>query len=416
NIHDAIVSFERHIAFDKGNFVHHRTWGIGRIREVSKDIFTIDFPNKKDHKMKLEMALNSLKVLPKSHIWVLKLKNPDKLKEMVKKDIQWTLKTLIASYDNKASSKNMKEELVPDILSASGWNTWWANAKKILKTDPKFGAVDNENDVFQMREKPLSFEEKTYNSFKAAKDFSQRFNLIIDYVENADTDSEYLEDMVSYFQTYLNTLSNVNEQTICSLLLLNNIQRKFGYLKINYAYGFKDFMNEIEDPITIYENISLNDYKKDYLLNIKKSYDKWEEVFTRIFYHYPNKFIFDELSNKSVENVDKMIKEIVSVYKEYREAFLWIMSNVLTKDKAAEFDVDYNGVVLSLIHLIELIGKDVNLKKDVTRNKRVANQVRDFLFKNNFLQEYIKNSDEDFCKRLYNISNELLSVDGESIV
>ena len=335
---------------------------------------------------------------------------------MVKKDIQWTLKTLITSYDNKVSSKNMKEELVPDILSASGWNTWWANAKKILKTDPKFGVVDNENDIFQMREKPLSFEEKTYNSFKAAKDFSQRFNLIIDYVDNADTDSEYLEDMVSYFLTYLNSLSNVNEQTICSFLLVNNIQKKYNYLKISYNYGFKDFLKEIEDPITIYENISLNDYKKDYLLNLKKSHDSWEDVFTRIFYLYPNRFIFDELSNKDLSYVDKMIKDIVSVYKEYREAFLWIVSNVLTKEKSQELEIDYNGVVLSLIHLIELIGKDVNLKKEVTKNKRVATQIRDFLFKNNFLQNFIRNSDEDFCKRLYNISNELLSVDGESIV
>jgi len=416
NIHDAITSFERHIAFDKGNFVYHRTWGIGRIREVSKDIFSIDFPNKKDHKMKLEMALNSLKVLQKNHIWVLKLKNMDKLKEMVKKDIPWTLKMLMSSYDNKVSAKNIKEELVPDIMSASSWNTWWSNAKKILKTDPKFGVVDNEDDVFQMRDKPLSFEEKTYNSFKAAKDFSQRFNLLIDYAENADSDSEYLEDMVSYFITYLNSLSNVNEQTICSFLLVNSIQKRFPYLKISYNFGFKDFLKEIEDPVTIYENISLNDYKKDYLLNLKRNHDSWEEIFTRIFYLYPNKFIFDELSNKSLEFVDKLIKDIISVYKEYREAFFWIVSNVLTEEKAGDLDIDYNGVILSLIHLIELIGKDVNLKKDVTRNKRIANQIKDFLFKNNFLESYIKKSDEDFCKRLYNISNELLSVDGESIV
>lgn len=416
NIHDAITSFERHIAFDKGNFVYHRTWGIGRIREVSKDIFSIDFPSKKDHRMKLEMALNSLKVLPKNHIWVLKLKNIDKLKEMVKSDIPWTLKTLISSYDNKVSAKNIKEELVPDILSTSSWNTWWSNAKKVLKTDPKFGVADNEDDVFQMRDKPLSFEEKTYNSFKAAKDFIQRFNLIIDYIDNAETDSEYLEDMSAYFITYLNSLSNVNEQTICSFLLINSIQKRFPYIKLNYEYKFKDFLAEIEDPIKIYEDIHFNDYKKEYLIQLKKNHSSWIEVFTRIFYFYPNRFIFDELSNKDLSYVDKMINEIVSAYKEYREAFFWIVTNVLNEEKASELNIDYNGVILSLIHLIELTGKDVNLKKDVTRNKRVATQIKDFLFKNDFLADYIRKSDEDFCKRLYNISNELLSVDGESIV
>lgn len=416
SVHDAIASFEKHIAFDKGNFVYHRTWGIGRIKEVSKDIFTIDFQNKKDHKMKLEMALNSLKVLPKNHIWVLKLKNLDKLKETVKSDIPWALKTLIASYDNKVSAKNIKEELVPDILSSSGWNTWWANAKKILKTDPKFGVVDNEEDVFQMRDKPLSFEEKTYNSFKAAKDYSQRFNLLIDFAENGDTDSEYIEDMVSYFITFLNSISNVNEQTISSFLLIGNIQKKFPYLKINLNCDFKDLLKEIEDPLEIYENITLNEYKKDYLLNIKKYHNKWEEIFIRIFYQYPNKFIFDELQNTSLQTADNMVGDVISVYKEYREAFLWIVTYVLTEKKAEDLGVDYNSIVLSLIHLIELIGKDINLKKDVTRNKRVTNQIKDFLFKNNFLENYIKKSDKDFCTRLYNIANELLSVDGESIV
>jgi len=416
SIHDAIISFERHIAFDKGNFVYHRAWGIGRIKEVSKDIFTIDFQNKKDHKMKLEMALSSLKTLPKNHIWVLKLKNMDKLKEMVKSDIQWALKTIMLSYDNQASIKNIKEELVPDVLTASAWNTWWANARKILKTDPKFGVVDNEKDVYQVREKPLSFEEKTYNSFKAAKDFNQRFNLILDYIENADTDSEYLEDMINYFSSYLNSINNVNEQTICSYLLILNIQRKFTFIKVNLNYGFKDFLDQVEDPISIYENISIPDYKKDYLIQLKRYHANWDTVFTRIFYFYPNRFIYDELASKNQTLVEKIIKDLFVGYKEYRDAFLWIVSNVLTEEKAQELNIDYNNVILSLIHLIEITGKDVGLKKEVTKNKRISTQVRDFLFKNKFLSNYIKRSSEEFCKRLYTISNELISVDGESIV
>ena len=34
NVHDAIADFEKHISFDAGNFVCHRSWGIGRIREL----------------------------------------------------------------------------------------------------------------------------------------------------------------------------------------------------------------------------------------------------------------------------------------------------------------------------------------------------------------------------------------------
>ena len=300
--------------------------------------------------------------------------------------------------------------------TASGWNSWWNEAKKILKTDPKFGTLDNENDVYEVREKPLSFEEKTYNSFKAAKDFTQRFNFIHDYIENADNDSEYLEDMVSYFLTFLNSLNNVDEQTICSYLLIMNIQKKFPFLKINPPYTFKEFLDQIEDPISIYENINFNEYKKDYLLLLKRYHKNWDSIYIRIFYLYPNRFIFDELLNKDPNIIDKVVKDLISGYKEYKESFFWIITNILTGEKIQEMNIDYDNIILSMIHLVEITGKEIGLKKDVTKNKKISNQIKDYLFKNDLLPSYIKNSGKDFCKRLYTIANELLSLDGESVV
>ena len=415
NINDAIFNFEKHIVFDKGNFVYHRTWGIGRIVDVNRDIFTIDFTKKKGHQMSLNMALESLRILPKNHIWILKMKDSDRLKQKIKEDISWGLKVLINSYDNKATMKNFKEELVPDILKLSEWNTWWNNAKKILKTDPKFGAIDELKDTYEMRDKPLSFEEKTYNTFKAMKDFTQRFSLIIDFIENAEPDSEYLEDMSQYFLTFLNTTNNVTEQTICSYLLIAKLQQQFKFLNINLNYTFRDYFNNVEDPISIYENIAFSDYKKDYLLNIKKSYSKWDEIFLNIFYKYPNKFIFDELLVKDKSYFEKILKEITSVYKEYREAFFWIIVNVLTEEKIKEYQVDFDSILFSLIHLIELTAKDINNKKDVTKNKKISNQIKDFLFKNEFLIKYIEKSSKDFCKRLYTIIIELYVLEGDYI-
>ncbi|MDR2864586.1 MAG: transcription elongation factor GreA, partial [Spirochaetaceae bacterium] len=56
NVHEAILDFEKHIAFDKGNYVFHRTWGVGRIRSVSGDDIAIDFAKKRGHEMSLKMA------------------------------------------------------------------------------------------------------------------------------------------------------------------------------------------------------------------------------------------------------------------------------------------------------------------------------------------------------------------------
>ncbi|MDR2370878.1 MAG: transcription elongation factor GreA, partial [Treponema sp.] len=37
NVHEAVTDFEKHIAFDRGNFVFHRTWGVGRIASFRGD-------------------------------------------------------------------------------------------------------------------------------------------------------------------------------------------------------------------------------------------------------------------------------------------------------------------------------------------------------------------------------------------
>src|SRR5690554_4506176 len=104
DVHSAIEDFEKNIAFDKGSFVYHKSWNIGRIRELSHEKVIIDFVSKKNHSMSLSMAFNSLQVLPKHHIWVLKSVFPkEKIAEKFLSDVLWGLKTLIISNNNAAS-------------------------------------------------------------------------------------------------------------------------------------------------------------------------------------------------------------------------------------------------------------------------------------------------------------------------
>jgi transcription elongation factor GreA-like protein len=72
NVHEAIEDFEKHISFDAGNFVFHRSWGIGRIASIKNDMIVIDFARKRGHEMSLKMAVSALTSLSKDHIWVLK--------------------------------------------------------------------------------------------------------------------------------------------------------------------------------------------------------------------------------------------------------------------------------------------------------------------------------------------------------
>ena len=416
NIHDAISSFEKHIVFDKNSFVSHRSWGIGRITDISKDLITIKFQNKGDHTMSLKMALSSLTILPKNHISILKLKNIELLKKKIKEDLPWALEILITSFGSQANLKSFKEELVPDVVDESKWNSWWNSARRILKTDPRFDTEDSISNTFIIRDKPQSFEEKTYNSFKNSKDFNQRFKIVIDYLENADPDPDYLEEMVTYFASFLNSLYNVNENTIISYLLVNNIIKKYTFLKHTINYNFSDFFDEIEDPINIYQNLITTEFKKEYLYQIKKNHEEWIEIFVRIFYIYPNKFIYDELYNNDFAIIEKVLKDIVSRYKEYSDAFFWIVTNVLNSRLTEKLGIDYNNILFSVIHLIDILTKNININKEVGKSKKVLKQLKAYLIKDDLLLNYIDKSDKDFSKRLYTIINELISLDSEYVI
>lgn len=411
---EAISTFEKHISFDKGNFVIHRDWGIGMIKEIDKDEFVIDFQKSRNHKMSLKLALTSLQVLPKNHIKILKLKNIEKLREMIKSDPTRSLKMLIKSFDNKAKMKDIKAELVPDVLKTSEWNSWWSEAKKIMKDDTIFGTVDESSDVYELRDKPISIEERTSNLFKASKDFTQRFNIAYQYfTEIEDPDSDLLDVLVNYFATYLKSTDNVNEQTIMSFLLLKQFQKKYNFLNIQFPHEFKNYIENIDDPLDIYEKINLQDLKNDFLSYIKLGDDEWQDTFIRFFYLYPSNYIYYELAQSGKKYTEKLIKNLIAAYKEYREAFFWVVSKFLNEELAKSIEIDYDSIVFSLIHLIELTGKDVSIKKEMTKNKKLSNQIKDYLFKNKMLEKYIEKSSIEFCKRLYSITSELISLDGD---
>jgi transcription elongation factor GreA-like protein len=191
DVHKAISDFEKHIAFDKGNFVYHRTWGVGRIAGIYGDDIRIDFAKKRGHAMKLQMAVDALQTLSKNHIWVLKAtKKKEELREKVKSDYIWTLKTVIKSFSNCCDMKRIKAELSPALLTTGEWSTWSAKARDILKSNPDFGVSPENIDAYIVRDRSVSVTEKLYNEFNAQKNFHDRAGIIRDFINNKDADPD----------------------------------------------------------------------------------------------------------------------------------------------------------------------------------------------------------------------------------
>lgn len=408
NVHDAISDFEKHISFDAGNFVYHREWGVGQIKSIKDDTIEIDFVKKRNHKMSLKMAVNALQTLSKQHIWVLKTAMPkEKLRKKIKEDIPWALKVVIRSLDNAADMKRIKAELVPSILSPAEWNQWSAEARRILKEDNNFGSLPDKVDFYEVREYPVSLEEKMLNRFKSEKDFFKRLEIIEEYafeLKSVEPGTDAFAEMFEYFVSFLRAYSTVNEYVISSAILIRKIVAKYPFLNPGFPIDLKMLLTETENVVDVFLKIPHADIKKELLVQIKKNLKEWPEIYLSLFPHYPTRSILDELQESHYEEqVKSFFLQVLGDYKEYREAFVWLVRNYFTPAWYETLKAPFEKILISLIHLAEICYRDIENKKDSGTNRKLLKQILSYLFDEKHVEQYFLQAEEESIHRVYTL-------------
>jgi len=413
NVHEAIADFEKHISFDLGNFVYHRTWNIGRIKNIKGDEITIDFAKKREHQMGLKMAVESLVTLKKDHIWVLKaIWTKEKLHDTIKKEIPWALKTIIKSFDNRADVKKIKAELVPSVLTASEWTSWSTKAREILKTDPMFGNAPESVGIFIVRERPLSLEEKIYNQFKAEKNFFARIQDLRDFMDKGDPDSELFTEMLQFFTGYVRSYSQANEQVVAAYLFLKELSSRHPHLKNIVTLGFNELMADCEDVVYVYANIKDATLRASLLVHIKNFIPEWAEIYVRLFPYALSKHMLDVLLEAGeAERLQGMVVSIVENYRDHREAFIWVAKNLWDETWVKELGLSYDKMLITLIHILDISYKEIENHRDTTDNRRINKQVDTILFKDKRLVSYLNQAGKDDIERVFALITDVKDLD-----
>ena len=418
NVFEAINDFEKHIAFDKGCFVFHRSWGVGIIRKLANDTLTINFGKAAGIKeMKLSMAVTALKPLAKDHIWVLKAtKQKAELAEQIKKDKVWALKTIIKSYDNLCDFKKIKAELVPGILTAGEWTSWNSAAKKILESDAQFGVSPTDINMYTVRDHELSAEEKLSNEFKAQKQFFARVDILMKFFESDLTDktSDFFAEMYSYFTGYLKNITKVNEQVITSWLIVNNITAIDKQFAVPSKDTFANLYNRIEDPREIY--LSLKDSKQTHLrsdfLNAIRMLPDWDKQYIRLFPTALKEDMLTLLINEGhTDEVQKLVKTAFDQYKDYRETVLFFFEKCQDKEWYQNAGVSYEKQLITLINIIELTFREINNHVNSTDNKKINKNATALLFQESTLYAYMFSGDETLVKKMYTMIDDIADID-----
>lgn len=409
DVQTAIEEFEKHISFDEGTFVYHKTWGIGRIKSLLNESLVIDFASKRNHSMSLKMAIKALTVLHKNHIWVIKSIFPkERLKEKVKKDVPWTLRTVIGSFNNSISLKRIKAEIVPSILSPNEWLSWNTNAKKVLKTDPLFSINPDSTDEYMVRKTPITYDEKTLNIFKGEKDLYQKIKIVRDFLQNSDPESDFFAEIFSYFTSILKSFSSINDTVVSCYLFVIKLMKQYPFLSEKLDITFKDLYNEVDHPEQLFNLMNDTELKKAFLEEVKLNFDDWADIFQSMFRYYQSSFILDTLTTgKKKSAVISIFTNAYASYKEDPETYIWLVKNYSREFWEEKVGISYDKIIISLLHMLDISYRAVDNKKEVSKNRKLSKTIYTILFDDGELLEYFKVSDRNAIQRSFPLVNEI---------
>lgn len=423
NVFEAIADFEKHIAFDTKNFVFHRSWGVGIIREVKNDELIINFGKKFGVKsMSLKMAVNALQPLEKDHIWVLKAtKSRDELAQMIKKDKAWALKTIIRSFNNDCDFKRIKAELVPSIFEAKEWTSWSTSARKVLEEDPTFGVNSNDINKYIVRDRAITAEEKLSIEFKAQKNFFARIDILMKFANDEETDknSEQFTEMFAYFVNYLKSFSVVDEKIVAAYLVVRHIVAENPHLKEDFSYTFAELYNELENedknPRDIYTNLKdtkNTSLKKDFLRCIKDLLPNWVDEYIKLFPSVLQREVLDALlMSGSKDKLLQMVLNCFENYRDNREAVIFFFETCQEEEWFKELNLSYEKQLITLIRILDLAYREIENHYDTTENKKLEKKIINLLFKEDTLLTYMMANDLDTISRLITLVDDISGLD-----
>lgn len=404
DVHSAIDDFEKNIAFDKGSFVYHKTWSIGRIRELSHENVIIDFASKRNHSMSLGMAFSSLQVLSKYHIWVLKSVFPkEKLAEKFINDVPWGLRTLITSNGNAASLKDMKAEIVPSILSTKEWSSWLTSAKKVLMNDPLIGFLPNDPEVYTVRDSPISYEEKSLGIFRNEKRFYQKIRIVREFLVTGDPETEFFMEMVRYFFDQCASYQTVNDQVVSSFLFGDYLCDRYPFLERQESVTFNQLYGQLDSIEKTFDAIDDSELKKsfiDHVVSVEDP-DKVDKVLVSLYPHYLTSYIMDTLREQGRQKViEDMFRNACTNYRENADLFTYLARTYEHKYWEKKIKVPFETLVTSELRLLDYAFNAIDAKKATNENRKIAKTLTTILFEERLIFDFIKGANEGAAQRI----------------
>lgn len=417
SLQSSILNFETNIVFDKGNYVFHRSWGVGKIVDLNTSEMVIDFKDKKGHKMDIQMALKSLKPLREEHFWVMQFEKPEEMAKLFKEDITQFFKILLQSFGGKLSLADIKTELTDKYVPLSQWSKWWSKVRPELMKDPLIGISAQKKDMIELYESPVTTSESAIEKFQAAQGFDDRVQVFIDVLKSPEENLEAIEFIAPHFRE---TLKSLDANTrLKSLWLLELATEALAddeplFAKEQQAEIIQLFKSRSPQDLTaLLHDIKQAELKRHALKFVKRHHGDWKRIYLEMLFETPVKFhkslIADLAAANATEEITEFVNRLKKDVKDNAEIFLWAIKSVL----AGQIELPAGQVQEMLLGLFRMLK---SIPKIEPKGSKLRNSVRDLFFSNGELMAVISKEAKDSVRRFASLLKDVpFFNDGEKI-
>lgn len=425
-----ITNFERNIVFDTGNYVMHRNWGVGKIVSISEngDSIFVDFRDKKNHKLSIQMAITSLKPLKKENIWVRFYENPDEVKALFNENVAGFVTEMIRSHDNALSTADLKSEIIGIFLKADEWSKWWQKVKTALKQDPNIGINPKKKDELVYHEQSITHSDELIGKFEALQEPFKKLEVALMVTKDPREAKEAAEQFNSKYNA--DELSKDPTRKIIAYLYLDELESSFhkAYTKEKSedanAIPLIEVVRKIspseirdvvavlskEECVNLSKSIPQLEIKKGFVDLIRKYHPQYVDIFMEILFEVPvkvNRHVWSHLQEDGkTEQLNQFVDQASKKAKENPEVFIWVMKSILNaREHYSYINFRLADLVLRVLRILK------PLNKLEPKGNKLKNQAHGILVEKgeiqDILREAIADGDDEYARKLYALYKEV---------
>ncbi|MCZ6574005.1 MAG: hypothetical protein O7C98_12675, partial [Planctomycetota bacterium] len=189
NLRQDVDTLDRLLTFEEGAYVFHRGgWGHGEVVEfdAAEEEMVIDFQRKRGHRIGIQSANKILRRLPRDDFGVYRHYRTEEFATLMKESPAKVFHIFLASHGRKATLRQMREEMVPNVLTKEEWSRWWARAKKAILKDPEIRLGKGSSPLLELRDRAKPIETEIADRMRARASGIEKASVAREYLRSLD--------------------------------------------------------------------------------------------------------------------------------------------------------------------------------------------------------------------------------------